>query len=107
MRLNSSKFYDYKAKYTAGETEFILPARLSKPLTGRTKETALLAHRALGCRGFSRVDIIVGRDYVPYVHEVNTIPGLTDLSDLPAEASEAGIAFDELVVRILKSAFSE
>lgn len=103
-----TKFYDYKAKYTAGLTDFILPARLSPPLYKRTQEVALQAHRALGCRGFSRVDIIVGEDdHVPYVHEVNTIPGLTDLSDLPAEAAKAGISFDELVIRILNSALPE
>jgi len=100
-----SEFYDYKAKYTKGGTEFILPARLSKPLYHKVQQTALAAHRALGCRGFSRVDIIVSSDHVPYVHEVNTIPGLTDLSDLPAEAAHAGISFDELILRILKSAF--
>jgi D-alanine-D-alanine ligase len=102
-----AEFYDYKAKYTKGGTEFILPARLSKPLTDKVQRTALLAHRALGCRGFSRVDIIVGEDHVPYVHEVNTIPGLTDTSDLPAEAAHAGISFDELVLRILGSAFKK
>jgi len=103
-----TKFYDYKAKYTAGMTDFIIPARLSPPLYKRTQEVALQAHRALGCRGLSRVDIIVGEDdHVPYVHEVNTIPGLTDLSDLPAEAAKAGISFDELVLRILKSALPE
>jgi len=101
-----SEFYDYKAKYTKGGAEFILPARLSKPLYSRVQKTALAAHRALGCRGFSRVDIIVGEDHVPYVHEVNTIPGLTDLSDLPAEAAHAGISFDELILRILQSAFT-
>ncbi len=102
-----AEFYDYKAKYTKGATDFIIPARLSKPLYEKVQQTALLAHRALGCRGFSRVDIIVGEDHVPYVHEVNTIPGLTDLSDLPAEAKQAGISFDELILRILQSAFED
>ena len=100
-----SEFYDYKAKYTKGGTDFILPARLSNPMTKKVQDTALAAHRALGCRGFSRVDIIVSPDHVPYVHEVNTIPGMTDLSDLPAEAAHADISFDELVLRMLKSAF--
>ena len=99
-----SEFYDYRAKYTQGGTEFILPARLAPVLYKRVQETALSAHRALGCRGLSRVDIIVGPDHVPYVHDVNTIPGMTDQSDLPAEAAHAGISFDELVMRILQSA---
>ena len=98
-------FYDYEAKYTRGMTDFILPARLPKALYKKTQETALMAHRALGCWGLSRVDIIVSSDHIPYVHEVNSIPGMTELSDLPAEAAHAGISFDELVVRILESAF--
>lgn len=102
-----AEFYDYKAKYTSGGTEFILPARLSKPLYRRTQDVALSAHRALFCQGYSRVDIIVGEDHVPYVHEINTLPGLTDLSDMPAEAAHAGINYDELIVRILKSAFEK
>ena len=100
-----NEFYDYHAKYTSGMTEFVLPARLSEPLYKKTQEVALAAHKALGCYGWSRVDIIVGKDQVPYVHDVNTIPGMTEQSDLPAEAAHAGISFDELVVRILESAF--
>jgi D-alanine-D-alanine ligase len=99
-----NEFYDYHAKYTAGMTEFVLPAKLSRPVYKKTQEVALAAHRALGCYGVSRVDIIV-KDQVPYVHDVNTIPGMTDRSDLPAEAAHCGISFDELVVRILESAF--
>jgi len=99
-----AEFYDYKAKYTAGGTDFILPAKLPKDLYKHTQEIALRAHRALFCYGVSRVDIIIGRDHTPYVHEVNTIPGMTDRSDLPAEAQCAGISFDELVLKILESA---
>lgn len=100
-----NEFYDYHAKYTSGMTEFVLPARLSNALTKKVQETAVRAHKALGCYGVSRVDMIVGQDNVPYVHEVNSIPGMTDRSDLPAEAEHAGISFDQLVVRILASAY--
>lgn len=100
-----NEFYDYHAKYTAGMTEFIIPARLPKPLYEKTQSIALAAHNALGCYGFSRVDIIVGHDHVPYVHDVNSIPGMTDRSDLPAEAEHVGISFDDLVLRILESAY--
>jgi len=99
-----AEFYDFKSKYTEGGTDFILPAKLPKDLYKHTQETALRAHRALGCRGVSRVDIIIKGSHTPYVHEVNTIPGMTDRSDLPAEAQCAGISFDELVVKILESA---
>lgn len=104
--LPRNDFYDFEAKYTSGMTEFILPARLPKALYRKTQETALAAHRALGCYGVSRVDIIVSsEDHLPYVHEVNSIPGMTEHSDLPAEAAHAGISFDELVVKILDSAY--
>lgn len=99
-----NEFYDYEAKYTKGKTDFILPARLPQPLYQKTQEIALAAHKALGCYGISRVDIIVANN-IPYVHEVNSLPGMTEQSDLPAEAAYAGISFDELVVKILESAY--
>ncbi|MFA4905162.1 MAG: D-alanine--D-alanine ligase [Candidatus Margulisiibacteriota bacterium] len=99
------EFYDYEAKYTKGLTEFILPARLSTPLTQKVQGLAVKAHLALGCRGVSRVDMLINRDHVPFVHELNTSPGMTDQSDLPAQAQAAGISFDELVVEILHSAW--
>lgn len=98
-------FYDFEAKYTSGLTEFILPARLTGPLYEKVRATALKAHLALGCYGVSRVDLIVSADHIPYVTEVNSIPGMTEQSDLPAEAAHAGISFDQLVVKILASAY--
>jgi len=98
------KFYDYKAKYTEGETDFIIPARIKEETANRVKELALLSHRALGCRHFSRVDFVIKDNIEPYVLEVNTIPGMTELSDLPKEARAVGIEYDELVERILKMA---
>lgn len=101
-----NEFYDFHAKYTPGQTEFILPAKLPKGFYEYTQKVAINAHNALGCYGVSRVDMIVSEhDNIPYVHEVNTIPGMTDQSDLPAEAACADISFDELVVKILESAF--
>ena len=97
-------FYDFEAKYTPGMTDFVLPARLSEKVSAETKKVALRAHQVLGCHGVSRVDMMVGEDQVPYVTEVNTIPGMTDQSDLPAEAKHEGVSFDELVVEILQSA---
>ena len=95
------RFYDYKAKYTEGETEFIVPARLSHEVTQKTQKIALKAHQVLGCRHFSRVDMVIKDGKEPYVLEVNTVPGMTPLSDLPKEAEAAGISYDELVERIL------
>lgn len=98
------RFYDYEAKYTKGATEFILPARLSPRVARRTSELALRAHNLLGCRDFSRVDFIVEAGRRPLALEVNTLPGMTDISDLPAEAAAAGVGYDELVLRILAGA---
>jgi D-alanine-D-alanine ligase len=102
-----SDFYDYKAKYTKGMTQFVLPAKLEEGLYKKTQDVALKAHKILGCHGFSRVDIVVSKEGVPYVHDVNTIPGLTELSDLPAEAEVAGISYDELILEILLSALNK
>ena len=98
------EFYDYEAKYTEGMTEFILPARLSDSLTEQVQGIALNTHQAIGCWGVSRVDMLVDADGQPYVMEINTLPGLTDLSDLPAQAGAAGISYDELIYEILASA---
>jgi len=98
------EFYDFKAKYTKGETEFIIPARLEKSVYDRVQRLALQCHEVIGCEGFSRVDLIVENGKDPWFLEVNTIPGMTDMSDLPAEAAHIGISYDQLVERILKSA---
>ncbi len=96
-------WYDYEAKYTKGLTEFILPADINAGLTKKIQELALKAHLAVEARGMSRVDFIVSDD-TPYLLEINTIPGMTDLSDLPAQAKAMGIEYDRLVEIILKSA---
>jgi D-alanine-D-alanine ligase len=99
----SSGFYDYEAKYTPGATEEIVPARLSEAQTRAAKELAIRAHRALGCRGFSRADMLVAEDGIR-VLEVNTIPGMTPTSLLPRSAEAAGISFPQLVDRIIQLA---
>lgn len=97
-------FYDYRAKYTAGATEYLVPAPLPARLAGHVRNLALAAHRALGCRGVSRVDFRLDERGRPFLLEVNTIPGMTETSLLPKAAAEAGIGFDELVERILLAA---
>ncbi len=98
------EFYDYTAKYTSGMTDFIIPARMKDEKYKLAQELALKAHKALGCVGFSRVDLVTDRDDNPYVLEVNTIPGMTDLSDLPAMARAYGIEYEDLVEIMLYSA---
>jgi D-alanine-D-alanine ligase len=97
-------FYSYRAKYTSGATEYLVPAPLTDRQAARTGELALAAHRALGCRGASRVDFRLDERGRPLLLEVNTIPGMTETSLLPKAASAAGIGFDELVGRILAAA---
>jgi D-alanine-D-alanine ligase len=101
-----NEFYDYEAKYTDGMTAFFLPARLQDDATARVQDIANRAHSALGCHGVSRVDMMVTPDGEPFITEINTLPGLTDLSDLPAQAATAGIGYDELILEILSSAFA-
>jgi len=98
-----NEWYDYEAKYTKGMTEFILPAEISPEMTKLVKEYAVKAFEACGCSGVSRVDfLIVGN--IPYILEINTNPGMTDTSDLPAQAAAGGIDYDNLVLMVLNSA---
>ncbi len=97
------EFYDYEAKYTPGMTEFILPAPLEEDLKRKIEEMALRAYEHLGCRSFGRVDGIL-RNGEFYFLELNSIPGMTETSDLPASAAAAGISFEDLVELILKTA---
>lgn len=98
-----TEWYDYEAKYTKGLTEFILPANFDEELTQKIKDLAVLAHKTCACRGVSRVDFLVHNN-IPYILEINTNPGMTDTSDLPAQSAAMGINYNELVDIILKSA---
>ena len=96
-------WYDYEAKYTKGLTEFILPAEIDEKMTKYVQNLAVKAHKAADAWGMSRIDFIVTENE-DYMLEINPIPGMTDLSDLPAQAKEMGIEYDQLVEIILKSA---
>lgn len=98
-----NEWYDYEAKYTKGMTEFILPAELDDKMTEKVKKYACEAFKVCGCSGVSRVDFLIAGD-IPYVLEINTNPGMTDTSDLPAQAKACGIDYDNLVLMILNSA---
>jgi D-alanine-D-alanine ligase len=92
--------YDFEARYEIGRTTFACPAELSEAEAETITATALAAYEALGCSGFSRVDLILAKDG-PQVLEVNAIPGLTDTSLLPQAAEAAGMSFEQLVEKIL------
>jgi D-alanine-D-alanine ligase len=97
-------FFDFESKYdTERGAEEIVPARLDPEATAACQEAALTAHRALGCEGFSRVDMF-WTEAGPVVLELNTIPGLTPGSLLPKAARAAGIGLDEVCRRLVDAA---
>ena len=97
------KCYNFFAKYESRDTQYLVPASIESSLYGEIQRLALLAHNTLGCRSFSRVDMILGDDGTIYVLEVNSIPGLTGRSLLPKAAQAADISFQDLSVRILQN----
>jgi D-alanine-D-alanine ligase len=97
---SQNDFYDYQAKYTEGMTEFILPAPLEDGLRLEIQNLAVSAVMACGVEGYARVDFMLTENG-PRILELNTLPGMTNLSDLPAMAKEAGMDFQELVLKLL------
>jgi D-alanine-D-alanine ligase len=97
----AAAFYDYDAKYRRDDTEYLVPAPLDPDVLARAEVAALAAHRALGCSGYSRVDLRVSRSGAPYLLEVNTLPGMTSHSLIPKIAAHRGISYGELCERIL------
>lgn len=101
------EFYDYESRYEIGMTTFVCPAELDEATTARVQELAVEVYRLLGCHGVARVDLMLDETTgEPTVLETNVVPGMTATSLLPQAADAAGIGFDELVQRILASAFT-
>lgn len=94
--------YDYDAKYTAGRSHHIIPARIPESARAAAADAAARAFTTLGCEGMARVDIIVDAEGTPWILEVNTVPGLTELSLLPDAARAAGIGLPELCDRLVE-----
>ncbi len=99
-----SGFYDYHSKYTKGETEYVIPARIAREKYLYAQEISMKAFHALRCSGCARVDLMTDEAENPYVIDVNTMPGMTETSLLPQAASYAGIPFEDLIERILLGA---
>ncbi len=97
-------FYDYKRKYTKGTSRYVAPAEVDAKTAERIKREAALAFRALACRDYARIDFRLSGDGEPYCLEVNTLPGMTELSLVPMAAKAAGIGFGDLVERIARAA---
>lgn len=101
------RFFDYEAKYQAGMADYVVPAELEDEIAQNIQEAALSAHKLLGCYGCSRVDMILSSDNIPFVLEVNTIPGLTVTSLLPKAAKVAGIDFSQLCIKLIRLAYEK
>ena len=99
-----NEFYDYEAKYLRNDTEYLCPCGLSVEKEAQIQQEALLAFRAIGCKGWGRVDFLMDEAGKHYFLEVNTSPGMTDHSLVPMAAKSAGISFNELVIQILDMA---
>jgi D-alanine-D-alanine ligase len=100
-------FYNYESRYEIGMTTFVCPAELDPDTTARAQQLALQVYRLLGCHGVARMDLMLDEQAGELlVLEANVVPGLTETSLLPLAADAAGIGFDELIERILLSAFT-
>jgi D-alanine-D-alanine ligase len=101
------EFYSYEARYEIGMTTFVCPAELPDGVAERAQELALRVYALLGCHGVARVDLMLDAQSGELaVLETNVVPGLTETSLLPIAADAAGVYFDDLVARVLESAFT-
>jgi len=97
-------FYDYEAKYIADDTRYIVPCGLSAGRERDMQALCLKAFRAVGCRGWGRVDLMLNRQGRAFLLEVNTVPGMTDHSLVPKAARAVGMSYEDLCLRILEAA---
>lgn len=97
--------YDFQSKYTVGQTEYEVPARLPDTVTKTLQEQSLHLFQAAGCRGFARVDMLLDAQNQPWFLEINAIPGMTATSLLPKAAAAAGLDFNRLILEMLEYAF--
>lgn len=100
---NLGEFYDYKSKYQTGGSQHICPADFSAEINEQIQKLAIMAHKALGCRGMSRTDIFVADDKKLHILETNTIPGMTPTSLFPEAAAKAGVDFSQMLDYIVKA----
>lgn len=103
----NSGFYDYTARYTAGETRFIIPAEVSESVASACADVALGVHRALGLHSLSRADIIVRPDGTPVFLEANSAPGMTETSPFPQAVEVYGWDFGLLCAQLVDNAWKE
>jgi len=100
------ELYDYECKYTSGMSAYTVPADLSSGITETIQKYAVAAFRCLGCEDYARVDFLLDNNDVPFILEVNTLPGMTSTSLLPKAAKATHISFEDLIERIVKDALN-
>jgi len=99
----SNELYDYEAKYTKGKSRYVAPAEIDPTIAAAISEAAVKATAVIGASGLIRVDFILDENNRCYCLELNTLPGMTELSLAPMAAGAAGIGFDQLIDRMIKS----
>jgi D-alanine--D-alanine ligase len=104
--VTKENMYDYQAKYLDPETKYLVPAPIDDKVTKLAQELCLRTHKSLGCRCFSRVDIMMDASGELFVLEANTIPGMTQRSLLPKAAEAAGLSFGALCVTLVEDALA-
>ena len=105
IRLEAANdFYDYQAKYVQDDTKYICPCGLSQQEETELAELVLKAFDGVMASGWGRVDFMIDENQQPWLIEVNTVPGMTDHSLVPMAAKQAGISFDQLVLKVLQGA---
>ena len=97
-----NELYDYESKYSEGGSEHIIPARISDELTEQIKDYAIRAHRVLGCETYSRADFLLTDKGIPYILEVNTLPGMTPTSLFPDSAKSVNMSYEEMIEKFVQ-----
>ncbi|MEW5923836.1 MAG: D-alanine--D-alanine ligase [Candidatus Zixiibacteriota bacterium] len=103
----TNELYDYQCKYTKGKSNYLCPAPIDDNIRNHIQKTASKIYEMIGCSGLARVDFILGKGNHAYFLEVNTLPGMTELSLAPMAAREAGISFERLVDLICEAALNK
>ena len=99
-----NEFYDYDAKYILGTSELYIPARISEEDSQKLRQTALKAYKVMGCGGLARIDFFLTPEHEVILNELNTLPGFTSISMYPKLWEHSGLAYPELLDRLITMA---